>query len=89
MALTPEVFLRDLPRAMNGLDYRVEGRHVAADAGEGRRLTIDLSPLPTRVLGGLLKLERCEVTLAFEGWPEPERDAFLEQFYRAYQRGGG
>ena len=88
MALTPAVFLRDLPRAMGGLDYSVEGGRVAAEA-DGRRLTIDLEPLPPRVLGGPLSLERSAVTLVFEGWAEVERERFLEQFYRAYQRGGG
>lgn len=88
MALTPEIFLRDLPRAMAGLDYAVEGHRVAA-AGEGRSLTIELKPLPPRVLGGLLSLERSEVTLSFEGWSEAEQAAFLERFDRAYQRGGG
>ena len=87
MALTPEVFLRDLPRAMGDLDYAVADGRVDA-ASDGRRLTIDLKPLPPRVIG-LLSLERSEVTIDFEGWAQAEREDFLERFYRAYQRGGG
>lgn len=87
MALTPAVFLRDLPRAMGDLDYAVADGRVDA-VSEGRRLTIGLEPLPPRVIG-LLSLERSQVTLDFEGWAQAEREAFLERFDRAYQRGGG
>jgi len=88
MALTPEQFLRDIDRAMRGLDYRVEGHSVIAGNAE-RGLSISLRPLPPRRLGGLLSLERSEVTIAFQGYDAQEQTAFLDQFDQVYRRGGG
>lgn len=88
MALTPEVFLRDLPRAMGNLAYRVEGHEVTAGTAE-HGLSISLRPLPPRRLSALLSLERSEVAIEFRGFAAQEQAAFLERFYRAYQRGGG
>ncbi len=88
MALTPEHFFRDIGRAMRGLDCRVESDCVVAEQGD-RKLSIDLRPLPPRRLSGLLSMPRCEVSIFFHGYDEPERDAFLEQFDQAFRRGGG
>lgn len=88
MALTPADFLRDLDRALTGLDYRVEG--LAVEVGNADRgLSIALKELPPRRLSGLLSLPRSEISISFRGYEDGEREAFLERFYRAYQRGGG
>ena len=88
MALTPEQFFRDLDRAMRGLDYRIEGRTVVAGTPD-HGFSISLRPLPPRRLGGLLSLDRTEVTISFQGYDEQEQAAFLDQFDLAYRRGGG
>ena len=88
MALTPEQFFRDLDRAMRGLDYRIEGQTVVAGTPD-RGFSISLQPLPPRRLGGLLTLDRTEVTISFKGYDEQEKAAFLDQFDLAYRRGGG
>ena len=49
---------------------------------------ITVSPLPPRRLG-LVEIQRSRVTLAFHGLDAGERDGFLRQFDRAFQRGGG
>ena len=54
-----------------------------------KNLRISIDPLPPRILGGLMKIERSEVTLSFSGYSPAEEEAFLAQFDRAYQRGGG
>ena len=88
MALTPADFLRDLDRALPGLDYSVEGTNVeVGSAGHG--LSITLRELPPRRLSGLLSLPRCEIAISFRGYEAAEQEAFLEHFYKAYQRGGG
>lgn len=87
MALTPVDFLRDLDRALPGLDYRVDGHAVEVGTAE-RGLSIALKELPPRRIG-LLSLPRSEVSISFRGYGEGEREAFLERFFRAYQRGGG
>lgn len=88
MALTPADFRRGLAVAMGGRDYAVEGDRVST-GNEDRGVSITLRPLPARRLGGLLKLDHCEVTIDFTGYDEGERAAFLHTFERAYQRGGG
>jgi len=88
MALTPEQFLRDIGRAMRGLNYRIDGhRVITGEPGHG--VTIDLRSLPPRRLSGLLSVPRCEISISFHGYDEGEKNAFLEHFDRVYQRGGG
>ena len=88
MALTPADFLRDLDRALPGLDYRVNGKKV--EVGDAQRgLSIAIRELPPRRLSGLLAVPRCEISIDFRGYETAEREAFLEHFYKAYQRGGG
>ena len=88
MALTPGDFLRDLGRALPGLDYRVDGTSVEVGNAE-RGLSIALRELPPRRLSGLLSLPRCEITISFRGYAAGEQEVFLERFYKAFQRGGG
>ncbi len=88
MALTPEQFLREVDRALRGLDYRIEGGRVeAGDKDHG--LTIDLRPLAPRRLSALLSVPRLEVSISFHGYDAQQEKAFVEQFDRAFQRGGG
>lgn len=88
MALNLADFLRGLDAAMGGLPYRVVERRVTSGTPE-KGIEIEIDPLPPRVLGGLLKVERSQVTLVFSGYGERERNDFLIRFDRAYQRGGG
>lgn len=83
--------LRLLPRALAGLDYSIEGgiEGLRAEASApGRRLSIAARALPERRIAALA-VERCQVTLAFRGWPDEERLAFLARFDRTYRKGGG
>ena len=88
MALTLEDFHRGLGSAMDGLEFSVNGGVVRVGT-ETHGITIAYTPLPTRVLGGLLQVPRGEVAITFQGYSEDERSAFLERFDRSYQRGGG
>ena len=80
-------FLRLLPHALAGLSYDIEGLRAEA-AAPGRQLSIAARPLPARRIAALA-VERCQVTLAFRGWPDEERLAFLARFDRTYRKGGG
>ena len=78
MALTPEVFLRDVPRALEGLDYRVNGGDSGAtvevgDAGHGIAITVE--PQEPRRLSGLWSMPRSKVTIAFDGYDAAEAAA--------------
>ena len=89
MALTVADFWRGLGPALDGVDYhRVEDGVVSGD--DRRGLSIRVRPLPPRRLGGgLFVVERSEVTISFMGYDDAEQEAFLQQFDRAFQRGGG
>ena len=96
MALTPEVFLRDVPRALEGLDYRVGGR-VGGGAGgatveigtAAQGIAITVEPQEPRRLSGLWSMPRSKVTIAFHGYGAAEAAAFVARFDKAFQRGGG
>lgn len=87
MATTWEEFLRLLPVALAGWPYRIEGLAVEVGA-RARGATIAVDPLPPRQFGPVA-IPRSRVVLTFRGLNQDERDAFLRQFDRAFQRGGG
>ena len=87
MAATWADVLRLLPVALRGWPYRVEGTTVAVGAAE-RGATIAVEPLPPRGFGPV-QIPRSRVALTFRGLDAGEREAFLAQFDRAFQRGGG
>lgn len=89
MALTQAEFFRHLPLALRGWRQEADSTgRVAAVCGE-RRVWITAEPLPPRRIGPTLTLPRCAVTLRFEGFDQPTRQAFLTAFDRAFQRSGG
>ena len=87
MAATWGDIVRLLPVALSGWSYEIEGAAVAVGTSD-RGGVITVSPLPPRRLG-LVEIQRSRVTLAFHGLDAGERDGFLRQFDRAFQRGGG
>jgi hypothetical protein len=87
MGLERAEFLRLLPAAVAPRPYRLEGDSIQVeDPGGGIR--IRLHPTTERRIAGLgLPVTRVEFT--FEGLDSAVRNAFMEQFERHYQRGGG
>lgn len=87
MAATWADILRLLPVALRGWAYRVDGNKVEVGSAElGATITVD--SLPPRGFGPV-QIPRSQVTLAFRGLDAGEQEAFLRQFDRAFQRGGG
>ena len=80
-------FLRLLPKAVEGSDIAVDGRVIRVRDGD-RRLRIDLSEESVRRIGNF-RLPVTHARLTFSGYSEDERDAALERFWRAFQKGGG
>ena len=80
-------FLRLLPLALRGWPYEVAGRAVEVGTPE-RGVAIAVEDLPPRRIA-LLEIARLRVALTFRGLDAGERAAFLAQFDRAFQRGGG
>ncbi len=87
MAGTWSDILRLLPIALRGWSYDVDGTTVEVGSPD-RGVTITVDPLPPRQFG-LVQIPRSRVVLAFRGLDAGEQDAFLHQFDRAFQRGGG
>jgi hypothetical protein len=87
MGTTHREFLRLLPKAVGDADIHVEGRVIQVNEGD-RRLRIDLSEESVRRLGNF-RLPVTHVRLTFSGYSDAERDAALNRFWHAYQKGGG
>lgn len=90
MALTKADFLRGLPRALDGNEYRLNGAEteVTVDAGGGQRLTIQLGAERERRIA-LLRLPAMTVRLIFLNYSDDRRTELVQMFDRAFQRGGG
>lgn len=52
-------------------------------------VTVTFEALPHAILGGLVRMPRSKVTLAFDGVDTGERARFLRRFDIVFQRGGG
>ncbi len=90
LSFSLDEFFRHLPYALRGFSHSRDGTGtVTAWRPDGARVLVQAEPLPPRRLSELLILPRCSVHLAFEGFDAVEQAAFLANFDRAFQRGGG
>lgn len=85
MSLLREEFFRLLPAAVGA--FEVDGETVRWSES-GLRGTIRLARLEDRRLGSV-GVPRHSVEIALEGCAEPEGEAFMARFHRAFLRGGG
>ncbi len=88
MGITHHEFVRLLPRAVKTHHFWVHDAHVRVEGGHAKHIDIELGPEEMRQIA-LMRIATTEVTLSFHSYSEDERKAFLEQFDRSYQRGGG
>ncbi|MEQ8321060.1 MAG: hypothetical protein RH946_12395 [Rhodospirillales bacterium] len=89
MGITHAEFVRLLPRALKSHHFQVhDNTTVRVEGGHGKHIDIGLGPEQVRQIA-LMRIATTAVTLSFTGYSEAERKAFLEQFDRAYHRGGG
>lgn len=88
LATSRPEFFRNLGVALKGMDHKIDGDRITVGTG-ARTIEMHLSPLPPRVLSPLLKLERWNLTMQFNGHTDQARDEFLAVFDQAFRRGGG
>lgn len=88
MGYTHADFMRHLPKAVGGAAMNIEEHAVEVAGRDGRRLRIELGPESERKIG-FFRIPVLPVTLRFSGYGEDEVKAALEQFARAFQKGGG
>ena len=87
MAITHDDFRRLFARAFVDEDYTIDGNHYLMEA-EGRCLKIDVGEQRVRKVA-LLELPATTVLFEFSGYAADQRQAFLDRFDLAFQRGGG
>lgn len=87
MGITHAEFLRLLPRALGTDDFRVSANSIEAVLSTGN-VRIELGPEGERRIA-LMRMPMTSVKITLDRISEPDVDAFLARFDRAYQRGGG
>lgn len=89
MGYSAAEFFRILPAAARGYELTVTGhRAVLSKPGGRQRLTLTVTPLPDRRLA-MMRLPHAEARFAFTGFSAAERERFMRDFDKSYQRGGG
>ena len=88
MSMTLAEFRRGVERlAPNALlDRDARLARIPISSGE---VCISATQLDTVTLGGLMQLPRCRVQFHFSDVNTEDRTAFIAQFDRVFQRGGG
>ncbi len=87
MTITHKEFLRLLPKAINGLDYQLNGNQIdIVDAG--RSIKIKLAEESIRKIASLA-LPVTLVHIELRNFSEAEGLKFMSRFNLAYQKGGG
>nr|VFK57767.1 MAG: hypothetical protein BECKUNK1418G_GA0071005_10017 [Candidatus Kentron sp. UNK]VFK69188.1 MAG: hypothetical protein BECKUNK1418H_GA0071006_101133 [Candidatus Kentron sp. UNK] len=82
-------FLRNLPTAMEGREYRIMDDALIVVRERGKRLEIELRREFERRLSSSLRLPVTPVVFRFFAYSKEEAEEFLRAFDRHYQRGGG
>lgn len=87
MGLTHAEFYRTLPSALQAIPYRQSTDRVIIEYAGGT-ITILLKPQRQRHIA-LLSVPYTPVSFAFDNLTETQTSAFMGEFMRYYQRGGG
>lgn len=87
MGTTHKEFFRLLPKAVGADGIEVDGLDVRVSGGD-RLLRIELSEESERRLGNF-RLPVIHARLTFSGYSADEREAALDRFWHAFQKGGG
>jgi hypothetical protein len=87
MGLTEGEFLHSIA-ALEPSQVDAEALIARFDFSTGS-VVVSFEALPMAVLGGVVRMPRARVKLAFQGLEQSERAAFLRRFDIRFQRGGG
>ena len=79
---------RLLPRVLVGASLNWTGSCCTARFPEGRLLSLMLAPETERRLGSL-RIVSTPLRFCFHDWPQHAVEAFMMQYERALQQGGG
>ena len=87
MAITHKEFFRLLPAAIKKLNYEITGNIIDIIDGT-KTISIELENETRRKIASL-SLPMTKLSIRFRGYSDQDTDAFLREFERAYQKGGG
>ena len=89
MGYSETEFFRILPSALHGYRHEVRGSSIVVfGPREGQRVTLSVTPQPDRRIA-MISIPRIRVDFSFHNYSGQERQDFMIQFDRSYQRGGG
>lgn len=92
MSLTRSDFLRDIPAALRGWTWSVhedaDAVIVTAQGPDAASVSITQRDLPPRTLGQF-SIPRSDVVIDLGTLTGDAANAFIDQFNRTFQRGGG
>ena len=89
MGYSEENFYRTLSSAIKDYQYSRNGNEVTiTHPQKAHVLLLNVTPLPDRVLGGF-RIARVEVRFMFKDFAVDDRDEFMVDFDRCFQRGAG
>lgn len=88
MWITREEFLRCLPAAVAYAPFTITPSG-AASVGTGAKWRFEMTELPERAITPLMRCPRLHVELTLDGYAPEAADAFMQRFWRYFQRGGG
>ena len=87
MCITHKEFFRLLPIALKDIQYQMNDNKITISAYDGD-IEITLGQQGERRIAALI-LPKAKVSYDFKGISESNIQLFLDNFSRAYQRGGG
>jgi hypothetical protein len=87
MSISHADFLRLVPQALKGFDYRIDDAVVTAHRDE-HRVTFKLGAERERRIASLT-LPVTDVEIDLDGFEDEDAQAFIARFETVYRRGGG
>jgi len=88
MGMSHDDFFRVFPAVVAPAPWRREGLSIHVEWSHGARVVATVSAQKLRRIASL-SLPYVDITFAFRGMGERERQDFLQRFDRAFQKGGG
>ncbi len=88
MGLSHREFFRSLPNALSGYHYQISDSMITVMGQRSGSLTIKLGPQQERRIAALI-LPMTPVSFEFSQVAQAKIKAFMDNFQRHFQRGGG
>lgn len=89
MGYSEAEFFRILPRAVRDFEVTLDNQQAhIKKTGTNLSIVLTVTALPDRQLA-MMRLPHIDVKFEFSGFDERERQSFMKNFDKSYQKGGG